>query len=664
MKPPFDPYLEWLGIDGEGIPTHYELFELAPKESDASVIQKGVDARLAQIRAIRPGEHLDVWRQLVAYLEDVRAVLLDPKAKADYDAALPDPPPDRSGAVETPQAPTAVPPGVTGSPLAQPRSSGSSRRRSSLPLGSPDTLPVGTPVAPGAQLPSPEVPSGIPVGIPVGRPVVAEESWDAVDVTAGSPIARGFSPLKPRQRGLSNNQLMVLFILGILIAGGIAYGLLKLRQREHEKRIREKPPAEAAEAVPRRRTHPLNDESVVPRERRTLAPLVGRKDTEAEMTDTRGGVEPPRATAAETPAADPAHAPQAPPPAVREPTGSGDRFESLLNEARLRLGERDLAGATRVLDEARKLADAPARTAEWDQVCSMRDLVGAFWDALRDELARRRNEPMSVGFSGGTAQFVVVECDRNRLVIRKEGETLTYDVGEMPHNLVLLMARNLLEQDGDGAAMTGAFIAMEPEGDRTEARRLFEKAARTRQDIHRVLPELDAPRPRVASETRLPVPSGEKALTAAQLKVKREFQELYEGAKSGPKQLALAQTLREAAALENSEPSRRFVLYEEAVRFAVAAGSLEEAFRSVDAMSRAFAIDAVEKKTAVLSAVVRGAVGSRKHREIVPLALELAREAAEAGRENQLNRVIETAKESARKTGSATTMKEVLEFSP
>ena len=70
MSAPFDPYLQWLGIEGEGIPSHYELFGLRAKESDRTVVEKATNARLARLKAIDPGEHREVWEQLVAYLEE------------------------------------------------------------------------------------------------------------------------------------------------------------------------------------------------------------------------------------------------------------------------------------------------------------------------------------------------------------------------------------------------------------------------------------------------------------------------------------------------------------------------------------------------------------------------------------------------------------------
>ena len=79
-------------------------------------------------------------------------------------------------------------------------------------------------------------------------------------------------------------------------------------------------------------------------------------------------------------------------------------------------------------------------------------------------------------------------------------------------------------------------------------------------------------------------------------------------------------------------------------------------------MSRVFAVDALEKKTAALTAVAKNAVGSRRHRDLVPIALELAREAAKAGRKNQLERLIVIAKNSAREAKSANMMKEVMDF--
>ena len=216
MSGPFDPYLQWLGLEGEGIPSHYELFGLRAKESDRAIIQKMADARIAQLKGTDPGEHREVWEQLVAYLGEVRDILLDPAAKTEYDATLPDPagaPPTKpSGATpkpsSTPGPPApqgvslAVPPGMPSEPSPEPPKSG---LPAGPPVSPPTGLPVGTPVGTPVAPPSSAAASGLPVGIPVAQSLPGAEDdsgeLDGIGVSVTGGGSRGRLPLKPRKRG-------------------------------------------------------------------------------------------------------------------------------------------------------------------------------------------------------------------------------------------------------------------------------------------------------------------------------------------------------------------------------------------------------------------------------------------------------------------------------
>lgn len=89
MQDPFNPYQEWLGQSLSQPPRdHYELLGLEAFESDASKIRQAADGLISRVRSQRPGEHLREWQQLLDVLSQAKTDLLDPQAKAAYDAWL------------------------------------------------------------------------------------------------------------------------------------------------------------------------------------------------------------------------------------------------------------------------------------------------------------------------------------------------------------------------------------------------------------------------------------------------------------------------------------------------------------------------------------------------------------------------------------------------
>ena len=113
MQEPFDPYRAWLGFEPGRQPSdHYQLLGIPAFESDPAVIGRAADGLLSQIRSVRPGEHLAQWQQLLDHLRSVKACLLNPAAKAAYDAMLRGFPSDAS---------TSEPPPNSASPEVHPR---------------------------------------------------------------------------------------------------------------------------------------------------------------------------------------------------------------------------------------------------------------------------------------------------------------------------------------------------------------------------------------------------------------------------------------------------------------------------------------------------------------------------------------------------------------
>ncbi len=89
MAAGFDPYYTWLAIPPEDQPpTPYRVLGVRPFEDNAEVIEHAADQRMAHLRAIRAGKHVDLAQRLLNEVAAARIVLLNPKKRAVYDAAL------------------------------------------------------------------------------------------------------------------------------------------------------------------------------------------------------------------------------------------------------------------------------------------------------------------------------------------------------------------------------------------------------------------------------------------------------------------------------------------------------------------------------------------------------------------------------------------------
>lgn len=99
----FDPYHKWMGIPkGERPPTHYQLLGISADEQDAEVIKEAALRQTAHVRGYQTGPHAELCTRLLNEIAQARAVLLNPKQRAEYDAAL-------AAAAPAPEAPAAVP---------------------------------------------------------------------------------------------------------------------------------------------------------------------------------------------------------------------------------------------------------------------------------------------------------------------------------------------------------------------------------------------------------------------------------------------------------------------------------------------------------------------------------------------------------------------------
>lgn len=103
----FDPYYKWFGIPpSEQPPDLYRLLGIARFEADLDVIDNASEARMAQLRMYQTGPHVMESQRLLNEVAAARATLIDPSARATYDAKLASTGYDRSLARSPPPVPT------------------------------------------------------------------------------------------------------------------------------------------------------------------------------------------------------------------------------------------------------------------------------------------------------------------------------------------------------------------------------------------------------------------------------------------------------------------------------------------------------------------------------------------------------------------------------
>ena len=78
-----NPYQEWLNCKSKR-PHYFELLGVSPKESDEGRIRRAAASRLATVRQVRPGKHIEQWQALIDEIGRAEKVLLDPAARRAY----------------------------------------------------------------------------------------------------------------------------------------------------------------------------------------------------------------------------------------------------------------------------------------------------------------------------------------------------------------------------------------------------------------------------------------------------------------------------------------------------------------------------------------------------------------------------------------------------
>ncbi len=165
-------------------------------------------------------------------------------------------------------------------------------------------------------------------------------------------------------------------------------------------------------------------------------------------------------------------------------------IEAALKAARKALADRDLAEVEIQLAQATLVAVSPEMLERVGQLKLLAEYVSQFWDAVHQMLPKLE---AAETFEVDGEQISVVEASSELIIIRAAGKNREYKFPKLPSKLAEALAKRWLDKDSAvSLVVLGAFEAVDPKGDRQEARRLFERAQLGGVNAKPLLAELDA----------------------------------------------------------------------------------------------------------------------------------------------------------------------------
>lgn len=335
-------------------------------------------------------------------------------------------------------------------------------------------------------------------------------------------------------------------------------------------------------------------------------------------------------------------------------------FEESVADARFHFGDRNLAEARRAIAQAKINAQTEAERGQIARLETMAEVLTQFWDGMRNGVARL--DAMGE-LEVEDTRVAIVEASRDHLIIKGAGRIYRWQTEDLPAKMVMAIAHDYFAEDAVSKLLIGAFLAVDPDGDRAWAKRLWREAAHgeTGIDVNWLMPEIDAaPPPRASSAGGVSAgpaatPDAEH-LKAAEQRFRQQYQAELDAATDAEEKAGLARELLAQAASESGDA--RFVMLREARKLAAAAGDVALAGRAVDAMSRNYSVDPVALKAEALKIAHDSAQGTSGHRDVAQAALGLVEAAAKDGRLDAARQLADVALEAARESRSPALMKQ------
>jgi hypothetical protein len=601
---PFDPYRDWLRIDAaRPAINHYRLFGLRVFESDAKTIANAASETIARIEALNPGPQAAAREQLLAELAAAQRSLIDPASRAKYDAGL------RSRLKGVPAAMPAAAPIEQAIPAANPAPSAAAL---------PRAIPLAIPVAPAVAVTS--------------APTDADP-WDSLTASGA------------HRRRRAQAQSKCAWVLGVTAlacavtaAGGFAIwqalnnsgpaGQTELAATLQGNADADHVTPKINSSAPDKKTAP----AAAPDPSSTKNPSVAASSVAGSSIGNTAAVQKPPAETNKT---------QSPSADIKTSPDRSTTFQRAMNRARRALVVRDLKGAARALDAAETRAQSFAERSELKRFRALVHELDLFFAALG---AGMRKLEATDELPVGDSFVIVIESGPETVAVRAEGSRHDYTLATLPAKIALVVAEGGADPSLPKVQLfRGAFLAVDPQGDRDASRELWQSAAAAGESVDDLLPFLEAS---ALALEREPAPDA-ALLAQAEQTVGNTFSKAIAAAKSRPKKSELAAKLMQAAA-EAENSAEQFAALQQARGLWAAAGDGAGACQAIDELAAWFDVDALAIKSETLAAASTSATGAGA-KQIAAAALDLADEAKSANRGELAASFIATAESMARK---------------
>lgn len=339
-----------------------------------------------------------------------------------------------------------------------------------------------------------------------------------------------------------------------------------------------------------------------------------------------------------------------------------EAFKRGMAAARAAMRKRDVAAAKREVEAAAKLIQSPEEEAEANRLAVLAAHLGEFWKTMGRVVA---GLAPTQEFAIRNTPAIVVEASPTQVTFRYEGRNLTYKINELPRPIVEALVKGGFAENSATKVLFGAYLAMDAQGDRRAARKVWQEALSAGEDVNSLMAELDVALP---AGTAADSPSDKMETTAtgapaapadratveqAEAAVRAQFKADYSHASSLAGKLKLSEKLAAAAEGADVSAGHRFVMLRDARDYALAAGKPEAACDAIDRMARYFSVDAVAMKTEALEHAAKTARTSTSNREVAECALAVTDLAILAGRSEEAGRLAAVAVSAARKARNA-----------
>ena len=683
-----NPYQEWLNCKSKR-PHYFELLGVSPKESDEGRIRRAAASRLATVRQVRPGDHIEQWQALIDEIGRAEKILLDPPARRAYVQKILEAR-QKKVASDKPAAADAVTPPPTPSSKSAPSSPPSSPP---LPPESNRLVEPPDPQAVSASPPEQGEDEAFDPMAPLTAPSDPTEREPAAHPAPVAGLSASHSPGLAPSSGSSNfakfarerarkkrQRFMVTSLLSLLVIGllgTVGYlnkdAILGPTLSENDSDENDSPssdppkdpePIVGDDGAEASQTPEPPSDNESPKDESTDGSQENKGDPENKGDNVEPDGSNPEAEPSENSAPDtsPPEEKMEEPEVVSKTLTRSQAFElgETMKASHVAISERDFEEAEELWNSARGMAEGTDYAELVDRLQIMGQTTRRCWDRIAQATSQLQSTEV-LEFSP-TVAVAIIEASEEKLVYRVNGERQERAPRELPPGLAKLILETVLEPGADLDTLLGALYAGEAafdESKREEAEMYWREgdaAGGSVQDLLLwVIDDYD-----LVGEDFDPEPVPEQAmLDAATVNVEEELAELISAAKKPADRVATGLEIIKLATTQEATPET-YVKFQKACELIAMSGQSSQLVVPLERWEQWFDLDHMAVMTDLLELCSRIAAEPDECKETVRLALELAKQAINKKKPEIAERLLESAMDAAQKSKDTTTRSETL----